>query len=71
MSNLFKESQSNWEQIALAFSYFLDFTKAQIHKAIVWMNQNPEKVVLLVFAVNKAYRGDISSLMDFASIILS
>ncbi|NRA47469.1 MAG: hypothetical protein HRU09_21180 [Oligoflexales bacterium] len=71
MESLFSEKEFDWEQIAVAFGKFLEFTKAQIEKALTWMSDNPDKVVLLVFAVSRAYRGDMSSLADIGSIILA
>ncbi|MFK7824053.1 MAG: hypothetical protein AB8G05_07850 [Oligoflexales bacterium] len=71
MHSLFSKNEIDWEQIAAAFGNLLEFTKAQIEKALMWMCENPDKVVLLLFAVNKAYRGDLSSLADIGNIIMA
>ena len=71
MNGFFFEKEIEWEQIAAAFGSFLEFTKAQIEKALMWMCENPDKVALLLIAVSRAYRGDLSSLADIGSIILT
>ena len=71
MHGLFSKNEIDWDRITTAFGSFLKFTKAQIEKALMWMCENPDKVVLLLFAVNRAYRGDLSSLADIGSIILA
>lgn len=65
-----KITEIDLNQILEALKEFLKFSMRQLMKAVKWIENNPEKTVMILVAVSKAFSGNYTDLISVGHLML-